>query len=64
MFWEAARLLSSAQAPILSLGTTETVNLPRYAPQNRSSPRVLKLVTEKIQINYKTQKYILHESTD
>jgi len=33
-------LLSSAQAPILSVGTTETVNLPRYAPQNRSSPRV------------------------
>jgi len=49
MFWEVAKLLSSPQAPnladpldwtILSLGTNETVNSPRYAPQNISSPRV------------------------
>jgi len=35
-----------------------TVNLLRYGPENRSSPRIVtgKMTTEKLKISYKTQK--------
>jgi hypothetical protein len=51
VFWKQALFLSSGKgAPnmaspldgaVLSLGTTEMVNLLSYAPENQSSPRVI-----------------------
>jgi len=39
-----------------SLGTTETVNLFRYTPENSSSPYNRKMAIEKLKSDYETQK--------
>jgi hypothetical protein len=38
---EASKLVDPLDSNILSLGTTETLNLLRYAPEKKSSPRVV-----------------------
>jgi len=39
---ETPNLVHLLDQATLSLGTTEAVNVLRYAPENRSSPRVVK----------------------
>jgi hypothetical protein len=64
-FWKVVLFLSSGKETLCgphrliysqSLGTTETVNLYRYTPENSSSPYNRKMAIEKLKSDYKTQK--------